>query len=195
MEKVKILAFAGSTRKASYNKRILQYAVDGARAAGAEVTHIDLRDFLLPIYDGDLEKEEGKPENAQKLFDMFMEHQGFLIASPEYNSAVSGVLKNTIDWVSRPVPHSKPLAAFDHKVAALLSASTGALGGLRGLAALRAILSNIKVIVIPDQVGVPKVAELFEGDEQKINDEKKQHSLENLGKKLVDFTAKFYPPQ
>jgi chromate reductase, NAD(P)H dehydrogenase (quinone) len=190
MADTKILAFAGSTRKLSYNKRILKYAVEGARHAGAEVTVIDLKDFPLPLFDGDLEKEEGKPENAQKLFDLFMEHQGLLIASPEYNSAISGVLKNAIDWISRPVPHMKPLAAFDHRVAALMAASTGSLGGLRGLASLRLILGNIKVIVLPDQVGIPKAADLFEGDDDKIMDEKKQHSLEHLGKRLHEVIVK-----
>jgi chromate reductase, NAD(P)H dehydrogenase (quinone) len=190
MSAPKILAFAGSTRKFSYNKRILNYAVEGARKAGAEVTLIDLKDYPLPLFDGDLEKEEGKPENAQKLFDLFMEHQGLLIASPEYNSAVSGVLKNTIDWVSRPVPNHKPLAAFEHKVACLMSASTGSLAGLRGLAALRLILGNIKVIVLPEQVGIPKVADLFDGDDETLNDTHKQHALENLGKTLTNFVGK-----
>ncbi len=190
MGKPKILAFAGSTRNLSYNKRILKYAVEGARHAGAEVTVIDLKDFPLPLFDGDLEKEEGKPENAQKLFDLFLEHHGLLIASPEYNSAISGVLKNTIDWVSRPVPHMKPLAAFDNKVAALMAASPGAMGGLRGLASLRLILGNIKVIVLPDQVGVPKVADIFDGDDDKINDENKIHALHHLGKRLVEVVGK-----
>jgi chromate reductase, NAD(P)H dehydrogenase (quinone) len=190
MEKVKIIALAGSTRKASFNKRILNYAVEGARQTGAEVTLVDLRDYPLPLYDGDLEKEEGMPENAKKLYDLFLEHQGLLIATPEYNSGTSAVLKNTIDWISRPVPNMKPLAAFDGKVAAIMSASTGAMGGLRGMAALSLILTNIKVLVLPDKVGVPKAGELFEGEDLHLNDEKKRHALMHLGKKLAEVAGK-----
>src|SRR5262249_29719722 len=100
----RILAFAGSTRRDSFNKKLAGIAADGARAAGAEVTFIDLRDYPLPLYDGDLEAEKGLPEQAQRLKKLFLDHDGLLISSPEYNSSISGVLKNTIDWVSRPVP-------------------------------------------------------------------------------------------
>ncbi|HET6244303.1 MAG: NAD(P)H-dependent oxidoreductase [Bacteroidetes bacterium] len=188
-EKPRILAFAGSTRKGSFNKIILKYAVEGAKRAGAEVTVIDLKDYPMPLYDGDLEKEEGIPEKGKELFELMIHNHGFLIASPEYNSGVSGVLKNAIDWVSRPVPNFKPLAAFDGKVAAIISASPGALGGIRGLAALRAILSNIKVIVLPNQMAVPKVNDKV--DETGIlRDEKKQHALEAIGEHLTEILVK-----
>src|SRR4028119_1430947 len=98
----KILAFSGSTRTGSLNKQLVKIAANAARNAGAEVTYIDLRDFPLPLYDEDLEAAEGMPENARKLKQIMLEHQGLLIASPEYNSSLSGVLKNMIDWVSRP---------------------------------------------------------------------------------------------
>src|SRR3989338_2486857 len=97
----KILAFAGSTRTESFNKKLVQIAVRGAKQAGADVAYIDLRDFPLPLFDGDLEAKEGLPANAKKLKALFLDHQGLLISSPEYNSSISGVLKNTIDWVSR----------------------------------------------------------------------------------------------
>ena len=155
----RILAFAGSTRTESFNKKLIRIAADGAREAGAEVTLIDLRDYALPLYDGDLETAVGLPENGRKLKDLFLSHQGLLLSCPEYNSSISGVLKNAIDWVSRPAPEEKPLECFREKVCGLLAASPGALGGLRGLVTVRAILGNIGAIVLPDQVAVMKAHE------------------------------------
>lgn len=185
----KILAFAGSTRKDSFNKKLLRIAIEGAKKAGAEVTVIDLKDYPMPLFDGDLEKEEGIPENGKKLMDLMIEHDGLLIASPEYNSSISGVLKNSIDWASRPVKGMTPLKAFDGKVACLMSASPGGLGGVRGLSALRWILGNIKVIVLPQQVTVPKANEAF-GEDGNFKDEKVQAAAENLGKSLVEILQK-----
>src|SRR5512146_1538648 len=134
---VKILAFAGALRRGSYNKKLIRVAAEGARKAGAEVTLIDLKDFVLPIYDGDLENSAGLPADGRRLKDLFLAHDALLISAPEYNSSISAVLKNTIDWISRPVPGEAPLNCFEGKVAALLSASPGALGGLRGLVTVR----------------------------------------------------------
>ena len=136
----RILGFAGSTRRESFNQKLVQSAAKGAREAGAEVTLIDLKDFPLPPFDQDLEAEQGMPDNGAKLKKLFIDHDGLLIASPEYNSSVTAVLKNTIDWVSRPAPGEPPLVAFKGKVATLMSASPGALGGLRGLVHVRSIL-------------------------------------------------------
>lgn len=183
--KPKILAFAGSTREGSFNKKLVKIAAEAARNADADVTLIDLRDYPMPLYDGDLEKAEGIPENGKKFMQLLIDHQGILIASPEYNSSISGVLKNAIDWASRPVPGMKPLAAFDGKIACIMSASPGALGGLRGLFALRLMLSNIKVIVLPEQVAISKANEAFD-DNGKLKEEKQQASIENLGKRVVE---------
>ncbi len=185
----KILAFAGSTRTDSYNKKLVQIAANGARAAGAEVTYIDLRDFPMPLFDEDLEKAEGMPENARKFKDLMLQHDGLLIASPEYNSSVTAVLKNAIDWASRPAPGEAPLAAFADKVAAIMSASPGGLGGLRGLVHLRSILGNIKVIVLPDQVALPKAYEVF-NPEGALTDPKQQESIEKLGANVANVLAK-----
>src|SRR5262245_55454839 len=105
MSTPRILAFAGSLRKDSYNKKLVTIAVDAARRAGAEVTHIDLKDYPLPIYDGDIEAASGIPENGLKLKKLFIEHDAFLWSCPEYNSSITAVLKNTIDWVSRSQPN------------------------------------------------------------------------------------------
>ena len=185
----KILAFAGSTREASFNKKLVQIAAEGARAAGAEVTYIDLRDLPMPLYDGDLETKQGLPENVQQFKQLMIEHRGLLIASPEYNSSITGVLKNAIDWASRSLPGEPMLASFKDKVAALMSASPGALGGLRGLTHVRSILSNIGVLVLPDQQAISKAFEAFDGD-GKLKDPKQQEAVEQLGSKLATVIAK-----
>lgn len=184
-----ILAFAGSRRTESYNKRLVQIAVMGARAAEADVTLIDLRNYPLPLYDGDLEVRDRLPANARKLKDLFLAHRGLLISAPEYNSSITAVLKNVIDWVSRPVPGESSLACFDGKVAALMSASPGALGGLRGLVHLRSILQNIKVLVLPDQVAVPRAGEAFNPDGS-LKDAKQQAAVEELGARLAQVLSK-----
>src|SRR5580693_4982888 len=160
----RILAFAGSLRRESSNKKLVPIAAKGARDAGAEVTLIGLEDFPLPLFDQDLEARQRMPENGKKLKQLFIDHDGLLIASPEYNSSITAVLKNAIDWVSRPAPNEAPLVGFKGKAAGLLSASPGALGGLRGLVHLRAILGNIGVLVLPDQIAVAKAFEAFVED-------------------------------
>jgi NAD(P)H-dependent FMN reductase len=185
----KILAFAGSTRKESFNKKLIKIAADAAREAGAQVTYLDLRDIPMPLYDGDLEAEQGIPENGKKFKAMLLAHDGLLISAPEYNSSISGVLKNAIDWASRPVPNEAPLECFAGKVVTLMSASPGVLGGLRGLVVVRSLLSNIRVIVLPDQVAVPKANEAFAPD-GKLKDPKQQTSIEALGRGLVEVLKK-----
>src|ERR1700745_365596 len=160
----RILAFAGSLRRDSFNKKLVSIAAHGAREAGAEVTLIDLKDFPLPLFDQDLEAEQGIPENGKKLKKLFIDHAGLLIASPEYNSSFPAVLKNAIDWVSRPAPGEPSLVAFRGKVAILMSASPGRLGGRRGLVHVRSLLGDIGVIVLPDQIAVAKAHEVFQQD-------------------------------
>jgi NAD(P)H-dependent FMN reductase len=112
-----------------------------------------------------------------------------MISAPEYNSSITAVLKNTIDWVSRPVPNEASLACFANKLAVLMSASPGALGGLRGLVHVRAILGNIGVWVLPDQVAVMKAHESFQPDGT-LKDAKLQASVKNLGAKLASALKK-----
>ena len=185
----KILAFAGSTREASYNKKLVKIAVEGAKAAGAEVTYIDLRDLPMPIYDEDLEAKEGIPENARKFKELLKAHQGLLIAAPEYNSSITAVLKNAIDWASRPEPGEPMLAAFTGKVAAIMSASPGGLGGLRGLIHVRSILSSINVLVLPEQKAISSAFQAFD-EEGKLKDPKQQEAVEQLGSKVATLLAK-----
>lgn len=180
----RILAFAGSARSGSFNKRLVAIAAAGARAAGADVTLIDLRDYALPLYDGDAEERDGLPPNARKLKDVFLANQGLLISAPEYNSSITPLLKNTLDWVSRPVTGETPLNCFDGKVAALMSASPGALGGLRGLVHVRAILQNIRVLTIPEQIAVPHAGEAFAADGS-LKDAKQHAAIQGLGAALT----------
>src|SRR5262245_52524039 len=189
---VTILAFAGSTRTASFNKRLIRVAVDGAREAGAEVTLIDLREFPMPLYDGDLEAEKGIPEVAMRLKALFLAHQGLLFSCPEYNSSITGVWKNAIDWVSRAAPGEGPLACFKEKAAGLLSASTGALGGLRGLVHVRAILGNIGVLVIPQHLAIPRADDAFAPDGS-LKDPKQQATAKSIGANLAKLLGKLHP--
>ena len=187
-EPAKIIALAGATRKGSFNKKLVSVAAAGAADAGAVVTTIDLADYRLPLYDGDDEQDIGLPENAQKLRALFIESDGVLIASPEYNSGYSGVLKNTIDWISRPQPEEPPLIAFTGKVAGLLSASPGALGGLRGLVQLRMVLSNLHMLVVPNQLAVSKAAQAFD-DSGALKDSDQHARAMAIGQKVTELIA------
>jgi chromate reductase, NAD(P)H dehydrogenase (quinone) len=180
LTKPKILAFAGSTRSDSYNKKLVKIAVNGAIDVGVEATFIDLRDFPMPLYDGDLEQREGLPANTRKLKDLMLSHQGFLISSPEYNSSISGVLKNTIDWTSRQTEGESPLACYKGKIVGLMSASPGGLGGLRGLVHVRSILGNIGVLVIPEQVAIAKAHEAFNSDGT-LKNKTQEDQVKNIG--------------
>ena len=189
-KKPKILAFAGSFRKHSYNKRVVKVAVEGAEKAGAEVKYIKLEDYPLPIYDADDHKKNGFPENALKLQRLFAEHNGFLIASPEYNGSVPGGLKNAIDWVSRKSDDFEMIEVFKGKVAAIMTASPGSFGGIRCLNHLRGVLSIMLCNVLPSEIAVGGVSKMFEGDGEKMNDEKMEKLLNDLGESLADMLKK-----
>lgn len=150
----KILAFAGSTRNGSLNRQALDHAIQGARNAGAEVTLIDLKDYSLPLYNADLELSHGQPEASVRLKALFKSHDGLLIACPEYNSSITPLLKNTLDWISRPHGEESGLVPYQGKLAALVSASEGHLGGLRGLRHVREVLTALQVFVIPKQMAL-----------------------------------------
>lgn len=189
MADVKILAFSGSARKDSLNKKLLTVVAQGAREAGAHVTIADLRDFPMPIYDGDLEEQSGMPERAAAFKKLMIEHHGFLIASPEYNSSFSPLLKNTIDWASRPAKGEAPLAAFAGKVAGLVSASAGAMGGYRGLQQVRYVLGNIRCIALPDMFALSGADQAFDAAGN-LTDPKKRDLAMGVGRDVVSKVRK-----
>lgn len=187
---IKILAFAGSTRKESFNRKLISIAVQGAKSTGAEVTLVELADYPLPLFNQDLEADYGLPETARDLKQLFIQHDGLLIASPEYNSAFTPLMKNTLDWVSRRETDDEPsLAAYQGKVAAIMSASPGRLGGLRGLVFLRMLLGNLGIMVLPEQQAIPEAMHAFNNDGSLVNADL-QKAVAGLGMKLVDTLAK-----
>ena len=183
---VRLLAFCGSARKESTNRRLLAAAVRAARAAGATVTELELRSDLLPIYDGDLEAQHGLPAAALELKAQFAAHDGFLITSPEYNGFFSPLLKNTLDWVSRPAPDAP--APYTGKTAGLLAASPGALGGIRCLPHLRLLLTNLGVTVSPTQLALGHADQAFAGDGS-LTDANQQKMLEKVVADLIRLAA------
>ena len=185
----KILAFAGSLRSGSFNKKLVRIAAEGARAAGAEVTEVDLRDIPMPLFDGDIEREQGLPPNAKLFKRLLVEHKGILISSPEYNTAMTAVLKNAIDWASRAEPGEPPLVAFKGKVGGLMSASPGNYGGVRSLAMLRAILSHLGVVIVPTNLSIARANEAFDTDGN-LQDERQRKTIRLIGAEVVTFVRK-----
>lgn len=181
----KILAIAGSYREHSYNKRVLNVAANAARVAGADVTIIDLRDFPMPIYDADMQENGAFDESALRLQDVMSEHEGFLIASPEYNGSIPGGFKNVIDWTSRSNNKYKMYEPVKGKTAALITASPGQFGGIRCLAHLRGMFTIMGVNVLPTEIAVTFVGQKFDGDRTEMTDEKTRSFLERLGAALA----------
>ena len=186
----KILAVTGSLREHSYNRRVLQTAAVGAQRAGGEVTVVDLRDYPLPIYDADIQEKEGFPENAVQLQKLLLEHDGLLIASPEYNASLPAVLKNMIDWTSRASGEIKLGQCYKGKVAAIMTASPGTFGGIRCLGHIRDILTILLVNALPSEIAVGRAHEMFDGNETEMIDEKMKGILQELAKSLVDTLRK-----
>lgn len=184
---MKVLGFAGSFRTKSYNKKILRVALEGAKESGAQIEEIDLRELDIPTYDGDVEDKEGLPEGVKTLKKKIEEADAVLIASPEYNNSVSGVLKNVIDWVSRE--GEEGTTPFKGKPTALITASTGRYGGLRAAVVFRTIARTIGLYLMNEEVQVANAEKVFDGD--KIVDERVEKQLKELGKKLIGWTENF----
>jgi chromate reductase, NAD(P)H dehydrogenase (quinone) len=162
MSNPRILAFAGSTRKESFNRKLLAVAVELAEQAELEVQHIELADYPLPLMDEDLEAEHGQPENATALRRMMLEADGLLLACPEYNSSITPLMKNVVDWVSRKKSGGGDLTPYRDKKALLLGASPGKLGGKRSVETVRSILANIGVEVFDKEFTLPGAGDAFD---------------------------------
>jgi chromate reductase len=188
MTAVNILAFAGSTRKESWNRKVLNVAAQGARDAGAAVTVADLADYPMPIYDADWHAAHGVPENMLRLREKMMQANGLLIASPEYNASITPLLKNTLDWLSQSVDGASGSAPYTNKIGALLGASNGAFGTIRALPHVSYILSNLGVFMLP-VVAVPGVSQAFDATGNMSN-ERTRNMVMGLGAKLAQTIQK-----
>ena len=182
----RILAFSGSARRESLNKKLLAAVVEAVRAVGGEVTLIDLTDYPMPLYNGDLEDAQGMPENANKVVELIRTHDALLIASPEYNSQMTPLLKNTIDWCTRA--EENPLKG---RVAAVVSASPGQFGGIRSMTLARQLLTHLGCHVIPAQCILPQADKAFDA-QGKLTVPQTQKAVAAVGKGLVELTRKIH---
>jgi NAD(P)H-dependent FMN reductase len=185
---MKILIFAGSTRRDSVNRKLAQAAANAVIAAGGEATLLELADYPMPLLSGEIEAENGPPENAFKLQDIIAAHAGLIIASPEHNHSISALLKNTLDWISR-TPRVKGGNPFTGKVAGIMAASPGGLGGLQGLDHLERVLTTVGAMVLPNKVAVPNADQAFNAEGQLL-DEASMRRVSALAAAVVDVAGK-----
>jgi chromate reductase, NAD(P)H dehydrogenase (quinone) len=190
MSALKILVIPGSLRSGSLNARLAAVAAHEIALAGAEVTRISLSDFPLPIYDGDLQAKSGVPKNAVNLKRMIGVHHGVLIVTPEYNSSVPALVKNTIDWISRVQDaHETRGQVFRDRAFAIAAASGSRLGGTRALSALRLILTACHASVIPNQLALSFADEAYD-DNERLKHSADSDTLKALVRQLIDFSQR-----
>ncbi|MCB9884032.1 MAG: NAD(P)H-dependent oxidoreductase [Planctomycetes bacterium] len=189
----RVLVVPGSLRRDSFAKKLARAAGALVAGHGGEATVVDLADFAMPLYDGDLEEREGLPEAAVRLRQLVQQHDALLVVSPEYNASIPAVLKNALDWVSRPHAPEPGVSAFRGKVAAVMSSSPGALGGLRGLVHLRQILMNLGLLVISEQYALGGAASAFTQDGG-LAEERSTKSVAAVVGALVEVAGKLRRP-
>lgn len=190
MSALKILVIPGSLRSGSLNAKLAAVAAHELVQTGAEVTRISLADFPLPIYDGDLQAKSGVPKNAVNLKRMIGAHHGVLVVTPEYNSSVPALVKNTIDWVSRVQdPHESRGEVFRGRVFAIAAASGNRLGGVRALAALRLILTACHATVIPNQLALSFADQAYD-DLDHLKNAADSEALKALARQLIDVSQR-----
>ncbi len=180
----KIIALAGSLKANSLNKKLVKIAAKGAEDAGAEVTYVDLADFNIPLFSEDLEAE-GVPSGVNDLKRLFADSHAILLASPEYNGSITGVLKNALDWLSRPSKDPNIGSAFQGKVAGIMATSPGGLGGIRGLVHTKDVLFNLGVTINPKTIAVPNAYSVFDNDGN-ITDADIEANVKNLATQVVE---------
>ncbi|AMB85172.1 FMN reductase [Pseudomonas agarici] len=186
---VRVLAVSGSARKGSLNQKLLNVVVQGALSAGAEVTVISLSDYPLPFFDSDLEKEQGVPLQALRLQKLFSEHDALLVASPDYNGGYTALLKNAIDWMSRPTLEKvSGLALFANKATAVISASPGPMGGIRSMLAMRGVLERLGAVLIPQTFTLGVAHQAFAENGQ-LADAQVDGEVKAIGATLVRYSG------
>jgi chromate reductase len=168
---MRLLVVAGSTRQGSYNRQLATATAALARASGAEVTHIELGDFEVPMYDADLEAR-GTPPDVIRLKQLCFEHPAWIVCTPEYNASYPALLKNTLDWVSSPVQADPAwrdgFRSSRGKVVGMLSASPGSLGGLRAQGHLAPLLLNLQCWLAPRSYALGRAADAFDAQGQLV---------------------------
>ena len=183
-----VLAFSGSARRDSFNSKLLTLAAQGASDAGASVTRLDLREFSLPLYDGDSEIANEFPAAAAKLRELLVAHDALLLACPEYNGGIAPLLKNTIDWMTRAPGGKADPKLFGGKLAAICSAAAGPVGGMRGLRWARELLNNLGVTVLANQLTVAAAFKAFDPSGELV-DAKLGEAARALGRELAQLAA------
>jgi chromate reductase, NAD(P)H dehydrogenase (quinone) len=192
---MRLLFFAGSTREGSYNKKLARLAQRIATANGIESVFVDLRDYPMPLYDGDLEAEHGPPQSAAAFKVLLGEYQGVFIAGPEYNSSITPLLKNTLDWVSRVKGNGESGAeVYRRRVFAISGASPGYYGAMRSLLTLRQVLEiGLGATVIPQQLALPRANNAFD-DDGSLKDGGQQKMLTGVVEALAVAAKRFVVP-
>lgn len=186
----KVLVIPGSARKDSVNRKLAAVACKLIAEAGGEAELIDPREHVLPLFDQEIEDASGLPETAKLLKRKFLAADGLVFCAPEYNSSITPLMKNLIDWVSRTESDDEPpLAAYQGKVAGLLSASPGGFGGMRGLVHLRSILGNIGVLVLPKQFALAGAFGKFD-EAGALTDERAVESIRAVVASVVEVAGK-----
>jgi chromate reductase, NAD(P)H dehydrogenase (quinone) len=191
---INILAFSGSTRANSVNQKLLDIACAAATAAGARVVSLRLADYPMPFYDAELEQSGGLPRATRKFQQLLAQSDALLIASPEYNGGYTAVMKNTLDWSSRPDASGRPgIQLFSNKPVAILSASPGPLGGVRGQTGLRMVLEKLGALAIPQSFALGLSHDAFDSENQ-LKDKNFEAQVRAVGEALVDVSAKLRRP-
>lgn len=188
MNKPRIVVMAGSRRREALSRRVAAACVRALDAAGAEVERVELDDYPAPLYDGDLEAASGLPEAIVRLQRVLHASDGVLVVNPEYNGSLTPLLKNTLDWCSRPNPADPERSGgnvYAGRAAAVVGSSPGALGGMRVLFHIRDVLGYLGMQVIPQQLAVGKAGEAV-GDDDRLRDAAQQDMLDKLAAALVD---------
>jgi len=190
MSALKILVIPGSLRTGSLNAKLAAVAAHEVAQQGAEVTRISLADFPLPIYDGDLQSKSGVPKHAVNLKRMIGAHHGVLIVTPEYNSSVPPLVKNTIDWITRVQDGQEARGeVFRERAFAIAAASESRLGGTRSLAALRLILTACHATVIPNQLALSFAGAAYD-DMDKLKHPADIEALDAMARQLIDVSQR-----
>ena len=184
---LKLLVFSGSLREASINQQLALAAVKHLEDTDTSIRVIQLNDYALPLFNQDHEARDKSSHDVLGFIQLLADHDAFLISSPEYNGSISAALKNALDWGSRSPENIGNV--FAGKQAAIISSSPGRLGGLRGLAHLRQVLTNLGVIVLPKQLAVANARQAFDKDGE-LADKDQQATLRSLVSQLIDMSKK-----